>query len=323
MVEPVLLGLDLGGTKISAVVGTPDGRIIRKAVVPTRGEEGPERVVSRIIDLLRLVRESAQVSAASVAVLGISHGGPVDPRTGLCSSPNIPGWRDIDLGSSLGKALGYPVALDNDANAGAVAEFLYGAGRGLKHICYMTMGTGIGGGIVSEGRVFRGAFGMAGEIGHVTIVRDGRLCSCGQRGCLQAYASGPAIEAMAAERAAADHDTELLPLVDSVGRIPCEKLCELARQGNANARAVLQDAATAMGIGVANLIKVVDPELVAIGTLAVRAGDLLLDRINEVAYAEYGGLMPERRPIVASELGDDVGDLAALALAAARLEGSA
>jgi len=313
----VLLGLDLGGTKLSAVAGTADGRILCRRVVPTMAEDGRDALIARIAELLRGTRADAEGQGATPRRLGISHGGPVDPVTGRCRSVNLPDWHDVPLGEWLSAELGLQVAIDNDANAGALAEWRFGAGRGLSTICYMTMGTGIGGGIVSAGRVFRGASGMAGEIGHVTIVRDGRLCNCGRRGCLQAYASGPAIAAMAGEAALTDGNQELLSAADTeTGDVPTESVCAAARRGNAIALRVLREAAVCMGIGVANFIKIVDPELVAIGTLAVKAGDLLLATIEETAYAEYKDLIPGRRPVVASELGDEVGDLAALALAA-------
>ena len=310
---PLLLGLDLGGTKLSAVVGTPAGEVLHRQVTATLATDGRAAVIDRIVALLGSVLSHA--SERPVA-LGVSHGGPVDPTTGLCRSVNLPEWEDVPLGTILSDALGLPVEIDNDANAGALAEFMFGAGVGHRSIAYMTMGTGIGGGIVHEGRIFRGAYGMAGEIGHVTIVRDGRPCNCGRRGCLQAYASGPAIAAAGLDAAVANDDSELLGLRDSAGALSCEALCAAARRGNAVALGVIHEAAVCMGIGCASFIKVVDPELIAIGTLAVKAGDLLLDTINEVAYGEYHGLMPDRRPIVASGLGDDVGDMAALALAA-------
>jgi glucokinase len=213
------------------------------------------------------------------------------------------------------KALELPVRVENDANATALAEWRFGAGKGTRNMIFLTMGTGIGGGLILDGRLYAGTNNLAGEIGHHTILMNGPLCGCGKRGCLEALASGPAIARLARESMMYGRHKRVLALAGGKpADITAAHVVEAAHEGDAFARQVLDEAGTYMGVGIANLIQLLNPEIIILGTIAVHAGDLILHPIR-AAVKEYAW---ERSAavcrIVPAELGDRAQDLAAVAL---------
>ena len=202
--EADVLGLDIGGTKLAAGVVGPAGRVLSFVVEPTHSEEGAERGLDRLFALGR--RAVAESGADRIRAVGIGAGGPLDAARGVLSAPpHLPGWRDVALVARAEEAFGVPVSLENDGTAAAAAEHRYGAGVGASHMIYLTISTGVGGGVVIEGRLFRGAGGNGGELGHVTVDYDGRPCrGCGRRGCLEAYVSGTSIAERAGEAGMGD-----------------------------------------------------------------------------------------------------------------------
>jgi hypothetical protein len=183
--DVVALALDIGGTKLAAGVVTGDGRVLSRAVIPARATEGPWSMIDRHVDLGRQVVREAGMDWAHIAGIGIACGGPLDPDTGIIQSPpNLPGWDRIPLVDTVSERLGLPAAVENDATAGALAEWWFGAGRsrGVDDLVYLTISTGIGGGLVLGGRLYTGVAGNAGELGHLTVIYDGRQCGCGRRG---------------------------------------------------------------------------------------------------------------------------------------------
>src|SRR3954468_10043070 len=202
-----VLGLDVGGTKLAAGVVRGDGTVLSRVVEPSRVEEGPRSMIARHVEMGRRAVEASGVPWSSIAGVGIACGGPLDPVAGIIESPlSLPGWDELPLTAMVSEALDRPAVVDNDATAGALAEWWYGAGRQreVRDLVYLTISTGIGGGLVLDGRVFRGAAWNAGELGHLTVDYRGRRCACGRRGCLEAYASGTNIAARAREALAAD-----------------------------------------------------------------------------------------------------------------------
>ncbi|HSV73669.1 MAG TPA: ROK family protein [Chthonomonadales bacterium] len=311
----MILGVDIGGTKCAVALGAADGAIVARRSVQTPAEAGPQAVLDRLIEMGRdLVAESG---VPAVDAIGISCGGPLDTTTGIVHSPpNLPGWEAVPVRSLFEEAWpGIRVVLENDANATAVAEWRWGAGRGTRHMAFLTMGTGIGGGLILDGRLYRGATDLAGEVGHQTILVNGPLCNCGKRGCLEALASGPAIARLARDSRAYGRGRRLLEAAGGRAEdITARHVVDLAREGDAFCSSVLAEAGTYMGIGLANLIQTINPERVVLGTIAVHAGDLVLEPIR-AAVREYAWQRAaDACSIVAAQLGDGAQDLAAIAV---------
>ncbi len=309
--EHPVLGIALGGTRLSVVLGTVDGEILAEEQRPTPADRGPRAVISTAAEMARALARGREV-----AIVGVAHGGPVDAAGELVDSPNMPGWREVPLARLLREELGLPVIVENDANAGALAEFYFGAGRGLANIAYLTMGTGIGGGLILGGKLYRGTRGLAGEVGHTTVVPEGAPCTCGKRGCLQAYASGPGIAARAREAAADDADL-LRRAGGDAAQITCELVCQAARAGNPTARRVIEQAARYMGQAIADLTLALDLELVALGTLAIVAGDLFLPAIRATVREQTETIQRKTCRVEPSALGERSGALAPIAVARA------
>jgi glucokinase len=317
MQEQVILGIDIGGTKSAVVLARADGEILHRLSEPTRPDErGPQEVLQRLAEMARELMARGGVMASDVRGVGVSCGGPLDTRTGIVyAPPNLPGWTAIPVRQILEDALGLRVVVENDANATALAEWRFGSGQGTRSMVFLTMGTGIGGGLILDGRLYHGANDLAGEIGHQTILMNGPLCGCGKRGCLEALASGPAIARLARESMMYGRHKRVLALAGGKpADITAVHVVEAAKEGDAFAQQVLDEAGTYMGVGIANLIQILNPERVIIGTIAVHAGDLILEPIRR-ALAEYAW---ERSravcQVVPAALGDRAQDLAAVAL---------
>ncbi len=270
-----VVGIDIGGTNI--VVGTvaEDGsELVGLVSEPTIADQGAEAVLGRIVKLAR-----ASIAAASgkkIAGVGIGSPGPLDTRTGIVLlTPNL-GWTNFPVRDRVAEALGLPATLDNDANCAIFGEWWRGAARGVQHVVGLTIGTGIGGGIVLGGEIYRGASDMAGEIGHMTIDLNGRRCKCGNYGCLEAYASGPAIAARAVEGVQAGVETGLPKYVQGdLSKITAQLVYEAANDGDEFALEVVHDTAHFLGAGVANIINIFNPQVVVIVGGVTLAGERL------------------------------------------------
>ena len=270
-----VVGIDLGGTNI--VVGTvaEDGSELHGLVSePTLPEQGSDAVVARIVKLARA--SLAEAHGKTVAGIGIGSPGPLDTARGLVlMTPNL-GWTNFPLRDRITAELGLPGTLDNDANCAVFGEWWRGAARGAKHVVGLTIGTGIGGGIVLDGQIYHGASDIAGEIGHMTIDSTGRRCKCGNYGCLEAYASGPAIAARAVEGVEAGAETSLPDYVrGDLTQITAQVIYEAAHDGDEYAREVVHETAKVLGAGVANIINIFNPQVVVICGGVTLAGDQL------------------------------------------------
>lgn len=317
-----VVGIDIGGTKLATVVADNTGHILNKIRKPTLAERGPEYALQLLFDMVRETVELAGLRQAAISAIGVSCGGPLDTKTGIVySPPNLPGWDALPLKTRLESEFQIPVTIENDANASALAEYRFGGGRGYNAVLYMTMSTGIGGGIVLDGQVYHGANDSAGEVGHQILLPDGPSCGCGKRGCLEALCSGPAIarRAQAAVRKRlADGNASATGLLDLAnGRIQdvkSEHVLEAARQGDVLASQLVEEIAYYMGWGIANLVNILNPDIVLLGTIAIAAGDLLLNPIRRTV-SEFAMTRPaEAVKIAPAQLGDALGDLAAVAL---------
>ncbi len=312
-----ILGIDIGGTKSAVLVGKPNGDIVYRLGEETRASERtPFEILDRLAEMAKEALVKVGITLSAVMGVGISCGGPLDSKTGVVySPPNLPGWTAIPVKAHLEKALGVPVIVENDANATALAEWIFGAGRGAKNIVFMTMGTGIGAGLILDGRLYRGTNDLGGEIGHHTILLNGPVCNCGKRGCLEALASGPAIARLARESMMYGRHKRVLSLAGgNPSDITAKHVVEAAKEGDPFGVQILEEAGTYMGVGIANVIQMLNPERVIIGTIAVHAGELILEPIRR-AVQEYAWERARKVcQIVPAELGDRAQDLAALAL---------
>ena len=240
MTQSLLLGVDIGGTKCAVVVATPDGAILYRASEPTlSGQRGPHDVLDQLANMARTLVTQAGATLADVKGVGVSCGGPLDTKTGVIHAPpNLPDWQNVPVKAFFENALGLPTVVENDANATALAEWRFGAGQGAQNLVFLTMGTGIGGGIIADGRLYRGTNDLAGEIGHQTILMNGPLCGCGKRGCLEALASGPAIARLARESLHYGRHKRVLALAGGKpADITAAHVVEAAKEGDPFARA--------------------------------------------------------------------------------------
>ena len=313
-----VVGIDIGGTKLATVVADTAGNILHKVRKPTLAERGPEYALQLLFDMVHETIELAGLERTAISAIGVSCGGPLDTETGIVySPPNLPGWDALPLKALLESEFEIPVTIENDANASALAEYRFGGGRGYNAVLYMTMSTGIGGGIVLDGQVYHGANDNAGEVGHQILIPDGPLCGCGKRGCLEALCSGPAIarRAQAAVRNEKALATALLDLAGGrVEALRSEHVLEAARHGDALALRLVRETAYYMGWGIANLVNILNPDIVLLGTIAIAAGDLLLNPIRKTV-SEFAMTRPaEAVKIAPAQLGEALGDLAAVAL---------
>jgi glucokinase len=277
----LIVGIDLGGTSI--VVGTvaEDGSALYgHASRPTPVHLGPDGVVACMVELidesLAATRAALGGTALDVAGVGIGAPGPLDTARGVVVlTPNL-GWRDVPLRDKIAHATGLPAALDNDANCATLGEWWRGAARGARYVAGLTIGTGIGGGIVQDGRVYHGISDVAAEFGHMTIDLTGRRCKCGNYGCLEAYASGPAIAARAIEEIEAGTASSIPEYVDGdLSRVTAQVVYEASTDGDPLALEVVRDTARFLGAGIANLVNMLNPEIVVITGGVTRAGERL------------------------------------------------
>lgn len=313
-----VVGVDLGGTQIRACLADKDGNILREIRQPTRAKEGLQPVLQRIKDTIAQVLHD--VTEADVLAIGVGSPGPLDPRSGVViAPPNLPGWRDVPLRDILSQEFGLPVYVNNDANAAALAEQRFGAGRGCSDIVYLTISTGIGGGIVCCGQLLLGAHGLAGEPGHATVEPAGPRCNCGNVGCLEVMAAGPAIARHALELMEQGRRSSLWAAVQDGVELTAEMVGRAAQEGDSVALQAIARAAYYLGIGVLNLIHIFDPERVILGGGVSKLGSLLFDPVCAWVRDHGMTVMQRATPIVPAALGDQVGLLGAVAWALDRI----
>jgi glucokinase len=313
------IGVDAGGTKIAGVLVdcARDGKIVDRRVVETPATDAEEATRT----IVAVARE-LMASRDGVRALGVGAAGMVNRDGVIRYAPNV-AWREFPLADRVGRAVGIPTLVDNDANAAAWGEFRFGAGRGSRDMLLVTMGTGIGGGIVIQGKLFRGAYGFAAEIGHIIVEPGGPLCGCGNLGCWEQVASGRAIGRLG-RRAAMDHPQTLM--VELAGgdpdKVDGRVVTAAAKRGDPVATHVLAEVGRRLGEGIGGLVNVLDPDVVVVGGGAVEAGDLILTpaRRSFVETVEAPRHRPDV-PIVAAAMGNDAGAVGAADLALVELGG--
>lgn len=315
-----IVGVDLGGTNI--VVGLlpiEGGEVVGLRSMPTEATRGAKFVVDRIIEMIEgAIAEMLDAYGGrrdDIAGVGIGSPGPLDRKTGtVINTPNL-GWRNFPLRDLIANAVNLPATLDNDANCATYGEWWLGAGRGVESLIGFTLGTGIGGGIVLGGRIYHGCSDVAGELGHMTIDSTGRRCKCGNYGCLEAYASGPAIALRAIEGIEAGAETVLSEMVqDRLDQITAATVYEAAAQDDVYANEVIKDTAKFLGAGVANIINILNPEMVVIAGGVTRAGEHLFGPLRAEVRLRAFRTAEEHCRIVPGELPGTAGVVGAVAV---------
>lgn len=308
--ENPVLAMDIGGTKLAVAVVTSDGLTHGLTIQPTASQDGPEAVLARLVEMGRLAIVAAGLGPP--AAVGISCGGPLDAAAGLLLSPlHLKGWSNVRLGDIVARNFGVPFALQNDASAAALAEYRYGVGRGTETLVYLTISTGIGGGLVLGGRLHAGAAGNGGELGHIVVRSDGRQCTCPRRGCIEAYASGTSIAARAGERIAAGEVSELSVLPS----FTAADVSRLAALGDPVACSVWAETTELLGQAITDLVNVMEPDLVVLGGGVTRSGAMLLEPIRTIVAGSAMGPAGRAARIELAGLGDIVGVVGAGAIA--------
>ncbi len=302
------MGADLGGTKmLLALAAGDEGEIIRIKKVATRAKEGPRAILRHLLDNIEEIFFEEGLPFQKLAGLGLCVAGFYDIRSKqIIKSPNLPGWEMFPLERELKEMLHLPVVIENDANAAAYGEFVFGAGRGVRNLVNITLGTGIGGGIIAEGKIYRGSGGFAGEIGHLHVLRNGPLCGCGRRGCVESLSSGTAIE----------REWRLLfsgspapqgVIPDTCSGLRAGQIIAAAREGGPDAVKIVERAAYYLGLALSYVVNILNPELIVIGGGLAACGDFFIDRarhyLKEVAIGPSGKMAA----LVPAALGEKAG----------------
>ena len=312
-------GIDLGGTKILVVIADSDGNVISDARTPTLAHEGPAAVIGRMVACVREAAAESGVDAASLTCAGVSAPGPIDVDDGIITHPpNLPGWDDVPLARLLSEQLATRAYLENDANCSAVGEHEYGAGRGFRHMIYITISTGIGGGIIINNELYAGASGAAGEIGHIGVSVDGPVCGAGHVGCLEAFASGAGIANRAREAIAAGGLPRTARLAEHNPQLSAETVYLAGQQGESEAAAIIESAGQYLGIGLASIINAFNPQAIVLGGGLINMGETILTPALDTMKARACEQSLGDLKVIEWELGERGAALGAIAVARKR-----
>ncbi len=312
----LVVGVDMGVTHLTVVVADMTAQVLAAQEQPWRIADGPEACLKQVRALVEEVLTASGHSADQVRAYGVGVPGPVDQSTGVVRNPPVMpgGWDEFPIRDKLAATWQRPVALDNDANLGALGEWSYGAGRGLDPVLYIKVGTGIGAGLVVHGAIYRGATGSAGEIGHLTVAEDGPLCTCGNRGCLEALAGGRAIAEQARALVQSGHATQLA-LIAPVEQLSAREVALAAQRGDLAAQRILRRAGRYLGMAVASVINLLNPAVVVFGGGVSQIGDLLLAPVREQVRRRSLPALAQTARISAAVLGRHATALGAVAQA--------
>ena len=309
MEKKYVVGVDLGGTKIYTALVDLEGNIVKEKTVETLAHEGEQAVKERIIDTINYVIDGTDKNL--IKSIGIGSPGPLDVKNGvILESANLP-FKNFEIVKSIKETYDLPTYLDNDANVATLGEFMFGAGKGTENMIFITASTGIGGGAVLNGKLFRGATGNALEVGHMTVSTEGPRCGCGNVGCAEALGSGTAIGKRAKEAVLSNVKTSL----KNYDNVTSKEVFKEAANGDRVAKKILNTSLTYLGIAVANTITNLDPEEVVVGGGVVNGGDIVIDTIKNVVEERCMAAFVENCTIEKAVLGGKAGVLGAAALA--------
>jgi len=303
-----LFGIDIGGTNIKLAVVSQTGEIITRGIIPTRSSAGPEKTSARVADWFRT---EAGVEAGARGA-GVGCAGLINSEEGvLYSSPNLPGWKDVPLREIFSENLSLPVVVDNDVNCAAYGEFLFGSGRDFDNFVCVTLGTGVGGGLIIGGRMYRGFSGQAGELGHTKIVAGGELCSCGSRGCLEAYIKADAIVERARKIISGGKESFLL----TSERFTVRDIAAAADNGDGAALETLRITGWYLGVGLSNVVHLINPGAIAVGGGIAGAGEHIIGPALDALAENVMNDILLNVSVVSAELGNDASSIGAAMLA--------
>jgi len=305
---PVLV-VDLGGTKIITAIVSNQGSIIAREYCLTLADKGPQPVINRIFSTIDRLLDAEGTDISRLDSISIASAGVIDVSHGIITiSPNLPGWNNIPLRDTVSKKYGVKTFLLNDASAAALGEYQFGAGKGIKNLIYLTVSTGIGGGIIVDGKLYSGVSGSAGEIGHMIIDVNGPECNCGSAGCLEVLASGTAVAREAIRRINNGEKSSLTEIMSGkIEDITAAEVEVAAARGDSLAQEIIQQAATYLGIGMVNLVNIFNPEMIIIGGGLAKMGERLLAPARKVVMERAFTLPAGEVSIVPAQLGDNAG----------------
>lgn len=313
------VGVDIGGTAVKLAIVAPDGSLRASGQVPTRAEAGPAAAVPRIASAVGDLGREAGIAAGGLAVIGIASAGIIDFENAIVlDAPNLRGWERWPLASQLGASLGLPYLLENDVNAMAYGEWRCGAGRGTQHLLCMTLGTGVGGGLILDGALYRGCRGAAGEVGHITLDPQGPRCACGSTGCLESYVGSRAIVERA--RALLARDARPSTLRAAAAEMSPERIGVAADAGDPLAREALAETGRWLGVGLASLANVLNPERIVVGGGVAAAAEWILPSARAVLRERAMSVPGECAEVVQAALGNRAAAIGAALLGLARVE---
>jgi len=308
------IGVDLGGTNIKAGIVNEEGRILEQAGLPTMAQEGPDAVISRMV---RLVGELRGKVPGSLLGVGVGSPGPLDPSEGLIyTTPNMPGWDNYPMKKKLEEKTRVPVVVENDANCAALAEYWKGAGQGSHTMILLTLGTGIGGGIVRDGRLVNGEHVAAGEVGHMVINFNGPKCGCGNHGCLEAYTGAAGIVRRAWEVLDKPGTVSILRDMSAGDRASMTPamISAAAEKGDGEALGIIRETGRLLGIGIINLVNIFAPETVILGGGVAAAGEVLFSAVREEVKHHAMPPCNDRVRIMPAAMGNSAGVVGAASL---------
>lgn len=321
MGSPYCIGIDIGATSVKAGIVARDGRLVEKVEIKTKEIKGPPHFVSLCDNLIGRMLENQSIDKHSIGGIGVGAPGWVDHFNGIVKElTNIPDWKDVPLANGLEQKTGLKSFVDNDANVMAVAELLYGAGRGHKNFICLTLGTGVGGAIVIDGRIYRGAHGLAGEIGHMTLDLEGPVCACGAKGCLENYVGNRFIVANAIKRlkenSESAQDSILKNIVENnIENLTPKILAKAANEGDLIAIEVWHDVGHYLGTALAVLVNLLNPECFIIGGGVARAGAILFDEMRNTMESLAMNQLGRDTLILEAQLAEDAGVIGAATVA--------
>ncbi len=322
--NPLVLGVDLGGSKILAAVVSIEGEVLSSDRRTTPAAKGPEAVIRAMLGSMKCAIDQAAIKATELEAICIGAPGLSNPETGIVfTSPHLPGWKDVPLRESIEGKMGVKTLLINDANAAALGEMYFGAARGARNFIYVTISTGIGGGIVIGGEIYAGSLGTAGEVGHMTIDAKGPKCDCGNTGCWETLASGTALAREAKQRIANGAKTSILDYAKGdADKVSAEAVHKAARQGDALAKELIVQTGYYIGVGLASLINIFNPELIIIGGGMSNMGDMLLEPAYKAARERAYGVAFDSVRFARPALGENSGVIGTAAYALREIEKS-
>jgi glucokinase len=319
-----VLAIDIGGTKIMLALFATAGKMPVKETFPTLVTEGVNAVIDRLCAAIDSLLKKQNMKPAQLGGIGIACAGGIDSGEGIVvtPSPNMPGWEDIPLAEIVGRKFNNKTYLINDASAAALGEHRCGAGRGVDNLVLLTVGTGIGGGIITEGVLYLGAVGAAGELGHMTIDDRGPECGCGNRGCLEMLASGAAIAREAVKAIKAGEESVLKEMANgNPESITAEMVETAARRADRLAREIIEQAAYSLGVGMVNIVNIFNPEMIIIGGGMAAMGDMLIGPGRKMVKERAFSISSRAVSIVQAELGNEAGVYGAAAFTQDKISG--